>query len=185
VTLSHSASTSAAALTFWAGAAIIIKLMASAAAMSIYIALAGQALSLIIISSFYRYPIYFSLSPEVDPSGLESLETFFFSKPSFKPASFSGCPFRDCFVAALLAMAKDNGSFARARRCSLPLGESLQIATSPSAPRNEEKKAPGNDNSLRDFAISITSFRYFIQCCHSEESRYIGTTKNLCILRVT
>jgi len=58
-------------------------------------------------------------------------------------------------------MTKDNGSFARARHRSLPLGESLQIATSPSAPRNEEKKAPGNDNSLRDFAISITSFRVY------------------------
>jgi hypothetical protein len=50
-TISHSAQTSAvqSALAFWGGAAIISKLMASAAATSKYIALAGHALSLIII----------------------------------------------------------------------------------------------------------------------------------------
>jgi hypothetical protein len=68
--------------------------MASAAAMNKYIALAGHALALIIIYFLLDiYPKLFSLSPEVDSSGLESLETFLFSKPSFKPASFQAALF--------------------------------------------------------------------------------------------
>jgi hypothetical protein len=47
---------------------------------------------------------------------------------------------------------------ARARHSSLPLGESFEIAALPSARRNDEKKAPGNADPLRDFLIGITSF---------------------------
>ena len=41
----------------------------------------------------------------------------------------------------------------------LPLGESFEIASSPSAPRNDTReKALRNSDSHRDFAMGITSF---------------------------
>jgi len=66
-------------------------------------------------------------------------------------------------------MTKSSGSFARARHLSVPLRESLYIAWSPSAPRNDKGllfnstshgKIPGDRDSLRDFAIGITSFLF-------------------------
>jgi hypothetical protein len=62
-TLLHSLWTSGSALTFWAGAAIIIRLMASAAAISIYITFTGHVLVLVIISSLYiLYILIFTLA---------------------------------------------------------------------------------------------------------------------------
>ena len=101
-----------------------------------------------------------SLSPEVDFSGLEPLETFF-SKPGFKPASFQAAHF------VLLHEAKASHyvehCFLPGPGISVPPGESLEIASSPSAPRNDTReKALRNGDSLWDFAISITSFLFLL-----------------------
>jgi hypothetical protein len=56
-------------------------------------------------------------------------------------------------------MTKGNQSFARAGHCCLPLGEPFEIASSPSAPRNDRRgKAFRSSDSLWGFAMDITSF---------------------------
>jgi hypothetical protein len=59
-------------------------------------------------------------------------------------------------------MTKGNYISARVRHCSLSLGESIEIASSPrfiGTPRNDRKgKVLRNGGPLWEFAIGITSF---------------------------
>lgn len=97
------------------------------------------------------------LSPQFDLSRLE-FSLFYSVTLFFKPASLQAALFILTLVLSLQGRGRTVRHFARARHCALPLGESMiELRNSPG---HSYPKRGRSEDSLREFAIGITSFPF-------------------------